>query len=401
MSNFVARTASGLPLQVDSAGIDAFRVAVDTREDWFFEYDVALGSPPSELYHRASSGSADHLILIGVDVWPRFFDDPAALEPPPAERFADDVQAAFVRFHLDELPTGWVVVSAAREIELNHFELREHPERSVFAVGPYRFEDIDRTLGVRAAIHRGWNVAREQIVDYSRQLVRTQASDFGAPPGGPTLMIFTPLPTALRPAGAVRSSGMVWDRSLILFSGAGASVPLDRDEIREMMAVFLGHELFHLYVPWGLPVTRSLSWLSEGWAEHAGRTSARKAGILSASGTMRSLTEAYERYVEMGGARAGSLQQASDSDDESLRALLYVRGELVFRILALEWESNGNTGSFDSVLWRRLSAEHDGVAPLEPDTIRRVLNGMVSPTTVRRVVDGAAMITLPELALGR
>jgi hypothetical protein len=203
------------------------------------------------------------------------------------------------------------------------------------------------------------------------------------------------------PDQGVRSAGMVWDRSLLLFAGAGPSVPRDSDRVREMMAIFLGHELFHLYVPWGLAVTQPLSWLSEGWAEHVGRSSARKALILSNTGADRSLREAYERYREMGGARAGSLRNASEYGGEELRPLLYVRGELVFRVLSLEWQERGNPGSFDGALWQRLQREYDGENPIEPEVVSRILGAMVSPVTVRRLVDGAAVITLPELELGR
>jgi hypothetical protein len=213
-------------------------------------------------------------------------------------------------------------------------------------------------------------------------------------------MIFTPLPASVAPRQGVRTAGMVWDRSLLLFAGADRAVSLNDDRVREMLAIFLGHEIFHLYVPWGLAVTQPLSWLSEGWAEHVGRTSARTAGILSAAGADRSLRDAYDRYGEMGGARAGSLQNASQAG-EDLRPLLYVRGELVFRILSLEWAATGKGGSFDSVFWQRLMTEYDGDTPLEPEAVSRVLSAMVSPSTVRRLVDGAAVITLPELKLGR
>ncbi len=401
INNVTARSVSGSPLVVEHVDADAYRVQIEPDEDWVLDYRATVGAPPADFYHRASSRSDDHLILLGVDVWARFFDDPTAVELAPADRPLGEVEAATVRFDTTALPRGRVVVSAAREIEPDHFVLREHPARSAFAVGAYRFHEIDRTAGVRAAVHSGWNIARQQIVNYAQRLVNTQALEFGVPPGEGTLMIFTPLPPPLRPPQGVRSSGMVWDRSLLLFAGAGREVPLNSDRVREMIAVFLGHELFHLYVPWGLPVTRSLSWLSEGWAEHVGRTSAQRAGILGASGVYRSLEDAYESYIEMGGARAGSLRQASETESEELRALLYVRGELVFRMLSLEWDASGGNGSFDRVLGHRLQAEYDGSTPLEPAAVSRVLSSMVSPQTVRRLVEGSAMITRPELELGR
>ena len=140
------------------------------------------------------------MILVGVDVWARFFHSPADIEPAPVDRPLEDVAAATVRFDPDSLPQGWVVVGAALETALNNFTLNEHPARSAFALGPYRFHVIDTDLGLRAAIHTGWNVARDQLVSYSRQLARVQANEFGRPPGDPAMMIFTPLPRGVRPA---------------------------------------------------------------------------------------------------------------------------------------------------------------------------------------------------------
>ncbi len=95
-----------------------------------------------------------------------------------------------------------------------------------------------------------------------------------------------------------------------------------------------------------------------------------------------------------------SLQNASESG-EDVRDLLYARGKLVFRILWLEWQESGKPGSFDSILWQRLQTAYDGERPLEPEEISAILGSMVTPSTVRRYVDGAAIITLPELGLGR
>jgi hypothetical protein len=396
-----ARTIGGAALAVQPAGEDAYRVEVTTAEPWIFEYHARIGAPPADFYHRASSASADHIVLVGVDIWPRVFGARADIAPPPVDRPLEEVAEATVRFDAASLPTGWVVASAAPETARNQFTLREHPARSAFAIGPYRFEEVDADLGLRAAIHTDWNIARDVLVTYAHRLARVQAQEFGQPPGDPALMIFTPLPASARPVQGVRSAGMVWDRTLLLFAGADPSLPLDSTRVREMMAVFLGHELFHLYVPWGLAITQPLSWLSEGWAEHVGRTSARQALILTAAGEDRSLRDAYHRYLDMGGARAGSLQHAAEYGGEELRPLLYVRGELVFRVLSLEWEASGKEGSFDGVLWQRLLLEYDGTTPLEPAVVSRVLSAMVSPSTVRRLVDGSAVITLPELELGR
>ena len=395
-----ARTVSGAPLNVSRIGDMSYRVDVATDELWTLDYRVYVGSPPAAVYHRSSSASADHILLLGVDVWARLFELPSAIDLPPQDRPLGDVAEATVRFDDSGFPRGWRVVSASRESALNRFDLSDHPARSAFGIGPYRVEDVDKDAGVRAAIHSGWDVARNRLLNHSEQLVRVQTREFGPPPGDPTLMIFTPLPERVRPTQGVRTAGMVWDRTLVLFAGASPSVPRDGTPVRELLAIFLGHELFHLYVPWGLPITQPLSWLSEGWSEHVGRSSAVAAGILSRGGADASLLDAYNRYLEMGGARAGSLQNAAESGEE-LRDLLYMRGELVFRILDLEWSASGKPGSFNAALWQRLQTEFDGQNPLEPEAVSRILSAMVSPATVRRLVDGAAVITRPELKLGR
>jgi hypothetical protein len=396
-----ARTLAGTPLAVQPAGVDAYRVEVTTDEPWVLEYRARVGAPPADFYHRASSASTDHLLLIGIDVWARLFDDPATLQAAPAERELGEVAAATVRFHGDSLPRGWVVATPAHETAPLQFTLTVHPARSAFALGPYRIQDVDAELGLRAALHDGWRVARDDVVSYAQRLARVQAREFGPPPGDPALLIFTPMPPSIRPSQGVRSAGMVWDRSLLLFAGADPMLPLDHQRVHEMVAIFLGHELFHLYVPWGLAITQPLSWLSEGWAEHVGRSSAQQALLLGNAAADSSLRDAYERYLEMGGARAGTLQNAAEYGGEQLRPLLYVRGELVFRVLSLEWQASGKPGSFDGELWRRLQLEYDGEAALEPEAVSRVLSAIVSPSTVRRLVEGAQVITLPELGLGR
>ena len=191
---------------------------------------------------------------------------------------------------------------------------------------------------------------------------------------------------------------MAWNRTLNLFGGLTPGLPQASREIREMSAIFVGHELFHLYVPWGVPITQELSWLSEGWAMHMGRTAAVEARLLGRAGNQRAIREAYDRYIGMGGHRAGNLEDASLGGEE-IRELLYVRGELVFRIMSLEWQESGKPGHFDSVLWQRLLAAYDGENPLTPNVVASVLSSMVSPSTVRRYVEGTSSITLAELGL--
>lgn len=400
VSDVSAVDADGAPLPVEQVGTDAWRV--DRRDDrpWELRYRVALSPIPSDVYHRASTASARHLILLGSDVLAQLYASSSAVEAPPSRRLSARLEKAVIEIDPSDLPRGWRVVSAEREVAPRRFEVRDNPARTVFAAGPYRMEALGPDSPAVAAVHEDWRLARRQIVDYSRQLLRVLGRELGPPPGDSPLMLFTPLPPEMAPAGGVRTAGMVWDRTMILFAGAGRRTPPSSAKLREMMAIFLGHELFHLYVPWGLSITQPLSWLSEGWASHMGRRAAESARLLSRSGSARALRAAFDRYIHLGGTRAGTLQSASERGEE-MRELVYVRGELVFRILSLEWRDKGGTGSFDATLWRRLRRIPESGLPVEPAQVSAILSAILDPVTVRRYVDGNAPITLPQLDLER
>jgi len=392
--------ADGARLPVRQVGTDAWRVERRDRGPWELRYRVALSPIPADVYHRASTVSSDHLILLGSDVLAQLYASGRAVEPPPSQRPSAALEEAEVEIDTTHLPPGWEVVSAELQVAPRRFRVREDPARAVFAAGPYHEERLGTGTPVSLAIHEDWRVARRHLVNHSRQLLRVLSRELGPPPGEEPLMLFTPFPPAAAPRDGVRTAGMVWDRTMILFAGAPPRTPSSSATIREMMAIFLGHELFHLWVPWGLPITQPLSWLSEGWANHMGRRAAASARLLSRSGSARALRAAFDRYIDLGGARAGTLQSASERGEE-MRELLYVRGELVFRVLSLEWRDSGGTGSFDSMLWRRLRQVPDSELPIEPAQVSAILARMLDPVTVRRYVDGNAPITLAELDLER
>ena len=86
---------------------------------------------------------------------------------------------------------------------------------------------------------------------------------------------------------------------------------------------------------------------------------------------------------------------------ESQRDLLYLRGELVFRLLAREWSDAGRPGSFEAALWRRLDAAYDGGPPLTAEQVETIVADLVGERVVRRYVEGTAPLTQSALGLGR
>lgn len=129
-----------------------------------------------------------------------------------------------------------------------------------------------------------------------------------------------------------------------------------------------------------------------------GRLVASDAGWLTDAADTARLRTAYRRYQAMGGYRAGSLPAASMGAD-SQRDLLYLRGELVFRLLANEWDAGSPNESFERALWRALVRARPGAAAVDSDAVREILETLVDPSIVRRYVEGQAPLTPAMLGL--
>lgn len=395
-----ARTADGTPLEIRTHAGMGFEILTMGAESWTLSYgldlDLAAGDP---VFYRSSIRTDDYLVLVGSDAWARFYTDAESIAVPPENRSAGPTGAATVTFHLPEEHPDWRVMTTAVTVTPTAFRLPEHPVGSVFVLGDFDIDVIEAGGGLRLATNTGWSLLRDRVVAMTATL-RTALSERldAVPAARPALALLLPLPAPLRPFAGLRTAGMVRGDTVLLYADASPHRP-DDEQILTAMAVFLGHELFHLYVPSTVVVNRELSWLSEGWAMHMGRLAALDAGWIREDGMIRGLEETYRRYLDFGGYRAGSLPAAS-MGSESQRDLLYLRGELVFRLLSREWHSSGRVGSFEAALWQRLAAAYDGGAPLTSEQVETIVADLVGPGVVRRYVEGTAPLTQSALGLG-
>lgn len=394
-----ARTVDGERLPITPFGESGYRVERPGGA-WKISYGLDLEpADGDDIFYRASTRGDDYLVLVGSDAWVRVFESSQPLIYSPENRPAGFVADARVSFSLPELPVPWTVATTARAVTPSTFHLDEHPLGSVFALGPFDIQDAPDGR-VRVAKHRDWNVMSDEVADMAGKLSEALRKRVG--PHGParSLALLSPLPEPLQPSSGLRTAGMVRGETMILYAALSDHRLADESRLSEAMAVFLGHELFHLYLPSSVPVTRDLSWLSEGWAMHMGRLAAADAGWLTDDASERRLQLAYRRYLDIGGYRAGSLPEAS-MGSESQRDLLYLRGELVFRLLESEWQREHDDVAFEQALWSRLLREYDGVNALGSEQVRLILAELVAPSTVRRYVEGRAPLTQAALGLGR
>jgi len=394
-----ARTLDGRRLPQRPQGSAGYQIELE-GSSWQLSYSLDL-RPRSgnDIFYRSSVRGDDYLVLVGSDAWARFYTSPDALAMSPTERPGGAVLEARAAFNLPDQPAPWNVATTARARNPRTYELTEHPASSVFALGPLKIRDVEEVPGLKLAVHPRWSVLNESIDSLTGQLLLSHRERLGLPGSTTALALLNPLPQPLGPTDGIRTAGMVRDRSLILYAGASPRIEPNGPQLREALAVFLGHELFHLWVPSGVQVTRELSWLSEGWAMHMGRLAAVEVGWLSEPASVQRLQDAYRRYLDIGGYRAGSLTEAS-MGSESRRDLLYLRGELVFRLLKRQWALS-NDGSFEAELWRALADAYDGRTPLDTESVREALASLVDGGTVRRYVEGTSPLTPSALGLRR
>lgn len=393
-----AFSAEGARLEISVAGRAAYRI--ETRgEPWQLIYRLRLRPRVDDgSFYRASTRGDAYIMLVGSDAWARFYSDPNPLTLPPEARAAGTVSGATARFQLPTSEAQWKVVSTAWEEAPNTFAMRQHPVGSVFAMGPFDTTRLPEVAGLRIALHPDWNIMPARVEQMVAELLASHREMLESPDNAQALVLLSPLPGPLTPRGSLRTAGMVRGQTLVVYAARAPRVPANHPDIAEAMAVFLGHELFHLWVPTGVQVTRELSWLSEGWAMHMGRRAAVATGRLDEAGGTRRLSRAYRRYLDIGGYRAGSLPAASTGPEEQ-RNLLYLRGELVFRLLEQEWNREHPERPFERALWQALAAAYDGFEPLDAAAVRTILTDLVDATTVRRYVEGQGPLTPDALGL--
>lgn len=386
-----AVSADGSPLAVRPHGEAGYEIDLDGGASWRLAYSMDL-RPEAEdgTFYRASVRDDDYLVMVGSDMWARIYADPAPLSFRPDNRPPGRADTARVTVDLPG-DSDWVVVGAGRR----SFRLAEHPAASVLVAG--RFDSPHEAPGLSVRIHPAWQRMGVAPGDMATALITRLRERMGPADDQTAVAVMMPLPGPLRPAGGLRTAGMVRDHTALLYGGLASGPRPPADRIEAAVAVFIAHELFHLYVPSAIQVTRDLSWLSEGWAMHMGRLAAHTAGYVDDADVRREIEQTYRRYLDMGGYRAGSLPAAS-MGSESKRDLLYLRGELVFRLLAREWDAGRHDEGFDVHLWRRLQETYRG-EPLGVDDVHGILAEMVDTETLRRYVMGTAPLTEGVLGL--
>ncbi len=398
IADVAAFNDEGERLTISEFGHHGFRID-NGGERWQLSY--RLNIRPTEdvpTFYRTSVRGDDYLVLVGSDAWPRFYEDSSPLTDPVDMRPAGRVATARARFQLPGEREEWRVVTSAWDEGDGFHAMRSHPIASVFALGPFAVETAPGAHGLRVARHRDWDIRPDEITRITGDLLISHREAVPPAAGGRPLVLLSPLPPNHGVRGGLRTAGMVRNETLIVYADRQPEVMRGHPGIAEAMAVFLGHELFHLWVPSGVQVTRELSWLSEGWAMHMGRRAAIATGWLAEAGGERRLNQSYRRYLDIGGYRAGSLPEASLGDERS-RNLLYLRGELVFQLLEREWLRQPREQSFENALWEALAAAYDGQEPLDAPAVRQILADLVEPTIVRRYVEGQAPLTPAALGL--
>lgn len=296
---------------------------------------------------------------------------------------------AIVRF---SLPAGWNIASNEKKSADAQFEI-EDAEQAVFFAGldlrprRERVGSMDFTFIASGE----WAFTDDDAAKMAASILKDHTEAVGATPRATSILMLSPYP---RPMSAERWSAETRGGSVVLLSGRSPS----KTAALAQLSVPLSHELFHLWVPNGLPALEgNYDWFYEGFTMYRAMSAGLRLRLLTFQDYLNAMGRAYDIYRGAKESDKLSLLEASQQRWAGATMLVYNKGMLAAFLydLTLRQRSGGKRALDDaySELFRRYTAAEtgkDGNA-----TVIAVLNsqGEMQDFT-RRYVESAALIDL-------
>jgi predicted metalloprotease with PDZ domain len=297
--------------------------------------------------------------------------------------------SATVRF---TLPSGWNVASNEKRSADGQFETAD-AEQSVFFAGQdlrqrrERIGSMDFTLIASGE----WAFTDEDAAKMAASILKDYAEAVGTTARSTAVLMLSPYP---QPMSAERWSAETRGGAVMLLSGRSPSKTAGLAQL----SVPLSHELFHLWVPNGLPALGgNYDWFYEGFTMYQAMRASVRLRQLTFQDYLNAVGRAYDIYRFAKESDKLSLLEASQQRWAGATMLVYSKGMLTAFLydLTLRQRSNGKRALDDVYreLFRRYTAAEtgkDGNA-----AVIAVLNsqGEMQDFT-RRYVESAGLIDL-------
>jgi predicted metalloprotease with PDZ domain len=301
-------------------------------------------------------------------------------------------RSAIVRF---TLPAGWSIASNEKKRADGQFEMVD-AEQAVFFVGQDLRQRRERigAMDFTFVAAGEWAFTDDDAAKMAANILKDYAEAVGTTARSSAVLMLSPFP---RPVSAERWSAETRGGTVMLLSGRSPS----KTAALAQLSVPLSHELFHLWVPNGLPgLEGNYDWFYEGFTMYQAMRAGLRLRLLTFQDYLNAMGRAYDIYRSARDGDKLSLLEASQQRWASATMLVYNKGMLVAFLydLTLRQRSNGKR-TLDDVyreLFRRYHAteqQRDGNA-----AVIAVLNSRTEMQDfTRRFVESAGTVDLASL----
>jgi predicted metalloprotease with PDZ domain len=265
--------------------------------------------------------------------------------------------AGLVQLKID-LPAGWLISSAEKQLSNAEFEIAD-TERAVFLVARdlQRLTSSVRGLELSVVTTGQWAFSPQELQTLAKTILEHHANSVGGMPGKTALLVLSPFP---RPEGAQRWSAETRGATVILLSGVQPS----KTAALVQLGVPLTHELFHLWVPNGLALEGDYDWFYEGFTIYQAMIAGQRLNNLSFQDFLTSVARAFDIYAAVPDRDRFSLIEASQRRWTTNASLVYQKAMLVALLYDLTLRSkSGGKHSLDDVYKEIFRTYRNGLKP--------------------------------------
>jgi len=286
-----------------------------------FRYQVGLSEPSRSIQRsRVSWLNNDQGLLMMADLLPVVTKDFANL---------------FTARITVEVPQGWTVASNAKRDGLEF--KTDDPDNAVFLIGPAVREKSEGQGAPHLSIITAgqWPFAPKDALKIGRRIMAEYSGVTGFKLRRDAVLMLVPFPGETGPeTWSAETRGNV----VVLLLGRKAS----GKKVLARLAIILGHELFHLWVPNSLRLAGDYAWLFEGFTLYQALLTDLRLGFISFGDFLDTLASVYDSYLSAPDRDRWSLLEASERRWTSSSRLIYEKGMLVAFVYDLLLRSRTN-----------------------------------------------------------
>jgi hypothetical protein len=329
--------SDGMPVNVRQLAPGEYEA---TRPAVGFRYEVKLDPP-------ATDADAAHVSWLTPE---RGVLMPGDLLPLP-------VKAAHIRL---ALPANWESVALERTDADGSYRLTQ-PEAGVILIGPGLRRQTGRAgpLAFMLATAGDWAFTDEEAARLVKEVLMEHERATESVPRAEALVVLSTFP---RPVATHVWSAETRGGTVLMLLGRAPS----KYAALAQLSLPLTHELFHLWVPNGLPLAGEYDWFYEGFTLYRSVCAGVRLGSLSFQSYLDNLALAYDRTRQAREAANVSLLEASRRRWSDPAAVIYHKGALAAYLYDLNVRrQTGGKRSLEDVYralfkQRQANAERDG-----------------------------------------